>query len=311
MQASTVLFVSSGALLTRAVQQSLRDRFPGRVPTAVADSPDGQSTAGVGGLCQEETNVPERVRWNSTQGNLRSQLAVGIWRPPSRRRWRLRLAARQSRAQRPNEIEELLHATSHSATRRTDCNSVKRLESIGILARWGSRFRNASVPMPPYQFACSMLRKSRGESDAMQNWPPEPPGSLPGAIGALTRGSLAKPYRCFLTSAGRRQAIADIFFGLTIVAALRPDPIARCQQGQQRPTHSARGHRNWLGRSLRSWPTECPAAGICADCAEHRRAMRDDGTGHHLNRLKAPRRQGPNVRSRAGVSRPKSARKRS
>jgi hypothetical protein len=50
---------------------------------------------------------------------------------------------------------------------------------------------------------------------------------------------LAKPYRSFWRSAGRRQAIADIFFGLTIVAALRPDPIASCQRGQQRPTLSA------------------------------------------------------------------------
>jgi hypothetical protein len=55
----------------------------------------------------------------------------------------------------------------------------------------------------------------------------------------VNSGSLAKPYRSFCRSAGRRQAIADIFFGLTIVATLRPDPIARCQRGQQRPTLSA------------------------------------------------------------------------
>jgi hypothetical protein len=104
-------------------------------------------------------------------------------------------------------------------------SSIKRLESIFIFARWGSRFRNASVPTPPDQITRSVLRKSRGESDPMQNWPPKPPGSPPGAIGALTRDPWRSPIDPSVEAPGAVRRLPIYFFGLTIVAALRPDPL--------------------------------------------------------------------------------------
>src|ERR1700737_2998054 len=57
----------------------------------------------------------------------------------------------------------------------------------------GSRFRNASVPTPPDQITRSVLRKSSGDYDPVQDGPPDPPGRASSTIGAPTRDPWRRP----------------------------------------------------------------------------------------------------------------------
>jgi len=95
---------------------------------------------------------------------------------------------------------------------------VRRFESIDISARWGSRFRT-----PPNLAIRSVARKLVVAPVRCLTSHRGPPGRPQGAISALSGIPLAKPYRYLCRSPRRRQATENIFFGSTIIAAMRLD----------------------------------------------------------------------------------------